>query len=85
MSEVRVCTLVLEYNYTKLGESLGTVWLYNGDGRPALSLSLPLNEISNWVKIAGPVDYELAETIHGNLKLFFKGSGIDVIDEGIAD
>jgi len=38
-----------------------------------------------WVKIAGPIDYELAAGIHAKLKEFFETCGVTVIDEGIAD
>lgn len=85
MSEIRICTLVLEYNYSRPGASLGSVWLFNGDGTSSLSQSSPLDTLPNWVKVAGPVDYDLANTIHGNLKRFFEHNGVSVIDEGIAD
>lgn len=85
MNEIRTCTLVLEYNYSKSGVSLGSVWLFNGDGTSALKNSSPLDTLPNWFKVAGPVDYELANAIHAALKRFFEQSGVTVIDEGIAD
>ena len=85
MSEIRTCTLVLEYNYSKPGVSLGSVWLFNGDGTSALSQSASLDTLPNWVKVAGPIDYEIASTLHGNLKRFFEQCGVSVIDEGVAD
>ncbi len=86
MSEARTCTLVLEFNYSKPGgASLGSVWLFDGDGTAALQQSAPLETLPHWVKVAGPIDYELANSIHGALKRFFEQSGVTVIDEGIAD
>lgn len=85
MNEIRTCTLVLEYNYSKPGVSLGSVWLFDGDGRSSLNQSASLETLPNWVKVAGPIDYELAGTIHQNLKKFFEECGVSVIDEGVAD
>ena len=85
MNEIRTCTLVLEFNYSKPGVSLGSVWLFNGDGGSALKDSAPLETLPNWFKVAGPIDYELANTIHAALKKFFEHSGVPIIDEGIAD
>jgi hypothetical protein len=85
MNEICTCTLVLEYNYSKPGVSLGSVWLFNGDGASALENTAPLDTLPNWFKVAGPVDYELANAIHAALKKFFEQSGVAVIDEGIAD
>lgn len=82
---MKTCTLVLEYNYSKPGESLGTVWLFNGDGTADLENEAPLSTLPNWIKIVGPVDYEAANGIHGALKKFFEQSGVAVIDEGVAD
>ena len=85
MNEIRTCTLVLEYNYNKPGVSLGSVWLFDGDGTAALQQSAPLETVPHWVKVTGPIDYALANSIHGALKRFFQQSGVTVIDEGIAD
>lgn len=85
MKEIRTCTLVLEYNYSKPGVSLGSVWLFNGDGTSALETSASLDTLPNWFKVAGPVDYELANAIHASLKKFFEQAGVSVIDEGISD
>jgi len=82
---VNKCTLALEYNYSSTQLSLGTVWLFNGDGRSDLERDEPLEVSKEWVKIAGPIDYELAADIHAKLKGFFKTHGVTVIDEGIAD
>jgi len=85
MSEIRACTLVLEYNYSKPGTSFGSVWLLNGDGTSDLEGDESLEDLPQWVKIVGPIDYELAKTIHTALKKFFEQNSIDVIDKGIAD
>ena len=85
MNEIRTCTLVIEFNYSKPGVSLGSVWLFNGDGTAALQHSAPLETFPNWVKVVGPIDYEVANSIHAALKSFFQQNGVTVIDEGVAD
>lgn len=85
MSEIRTCTLVLEYNYSRPSVSLGSVWLFNGDGTSALEKSAPLDTLPNWVKVAGPIDYDLAATIRSALKKFFEQNGVTVIDDSVAD
>ena len=85
MNGIRLCTVVLEYNYSKPGTSLGSVWLFNGDGTAGLEGSAPLEALPGWIRIAGPLDYESANEIHSRLKKFFEQSGVTVIDEGVAD
>jgi hypothetical protein len=85
MTGLTICTLVLEFNYGEPGDSLGSVWLFNGDGSSHLESSQPLVAISGWTRIAGPIDYEVAAGIQSSLKGFFRRSGIKVIDDAIAD
>jgi hypothetical protein len=82
---MHTCTLVLEYNYGKPEESLGSVWLFNGDGRANLQEDSPLGTLPSWVKVVGPIQHELATSIHAALKRFLEQSGVVVIDEGVAD
>lgn len=84
-SPLSICTLVLEFNYAKPGTSLGSVWLFSGDGSHDLEEAVPLDSLPNWVKIVGPIDYETASKIHAALKTFLERSGVVVIDEGVAD
>ena len=79
------CTLALQFNYTKKLDSQGTVWIFNGDGRSDLAQPEPLDEMPGWTRVAGPLPFEMAGSIHGALKDFFTRSGVTVIDEGIAD
>ncbi len=85
MTGLTHCTLVLEFNYGKPESSLGSVWLFNGDGLPYLESSEPLASNPGWIRVAGPIDYETAAGIHSSLKRFLEGCGVNVIDEGIAD
>lgn len=85
MSGLSQCTLVLEFNYGKPGSSLGSVWLFKGDGTRDLALETPLTALPGWVRIAGPVDYELAGSIHSAIKVFLEESGVAVAVEAIAD
>jgi hypothetical protein len=86
MNGISICTLVLEFNYSeKPSNSLGTVWLYNGDGSNVLTQDKPIESIPNWVKIVGPIDYNIAKQIQIALKIFFISSGVSVIDHGITD
>ena len=41
--------------------------------------------IPGWARIAGPIDLDLASSIHSALKSFFERCGIVVIDQTIAD
>jgi hypothetical protein len=59
-----LCTVVLEFNYGEPRESLGSVWLFSGDGTQDLALSAPLGSLPGWVRIVGPIDYESARHIH---------------------
>ena len=45
----------------------------------------PLVELPGFLKVVGPIDYEIASQIHGALKTFFEQSGATVMDKGIAD
>lgn len=85
MSGLTHCTLVLEFNYGKPGTALGSVWLFNGDGTQDLASDAPLATLPRWVRIAGPIDYEVASAIHMTLKLFLEESGVTVIADAIAD
>lgn len=82
---LRCCTVVLEFNYGDPGSSLGSVWLRNGDGRPDFESDEPLESLPGWVRIVGPIDYDLASSIQSALAKFLADSGVVVIDEGIAD
>jgi hypothetical protein len=79
---MQTCTLVWEYNYTPVGakESFGSVWIFAGDGREDLERRLP-----GWVKVAGPINLDLATRIHESLKDFFIQNEVEVLDKGIAD
>ena len=79
------CTLVLEFNYGKPGTSLGSIWLFDGNGLPHLESSEPLDSIPGWRRVAGPIDYETAAGIHSSLKKYLEGCGVTVIAEGVAD
>jgi len=59
--------------------------MFNGDGRAILQEDLPLDSLPGWVKVVGPIEHELASSIHGALKRFLEQSGVEVFDEGIAD
>ncbi|NOS72799.1 MAG: hypothetical protein HOP33_23095 [Verrucomicrobia bacterium] len=85
MSEIRTCTLVLEFIHNEPDEPLGFVWLFNGDGTSVLEQAAAFDTLPDWVKIVGPIDFEIAATIHGNLKRFFEQCGVSVIDESFAD
>ena len=82
---MQTCTVVLQFNYDHPGTSLGSVWLFNGNGTEDLQQSTPLASLPNWTRVVGPVDYELASSVHGALKRFFERNGVVVIDEGVAD
>ena len=81
---MKTCTLVLEYNYAKKA-GLGTVWIFNGDGLRELDRPEPMQELQGWTRVAGPLPYEMADSIHAALKDFFTKSGVAVLDKGIAD
>jgi hypothetical protein len=85
MSGLMHCTLVLEYNYGKPGTSLGSVWLLNGDGTDDLVSSTPLTSLPGWVRIVGPIDYEVAAVITSNIHQFLEQCGVVVIADAIAD
>ena len=88
-SSLTTCTLVLEYNYNDLDESpdtdRGSVWLIGGDGRPSPRQEEPLCSLPGWTKVVGPVELEIASSIHAALKGFFGNNGVTVFDEGVAD
>ena len=79
------CTLVLEYNYAKKSAGDGTVWIFSGDGSADLARSEPFQQMSGWIKVAGPLPYDTAAGIQQALKDFFTRSGVGVIDKGVAD
>ena len=79
------CTVVLEFNYGEPRSSMGSVWLYNGDGTQDLEGSAPLASLAGWVRVIGPVDLELARRVHSSLTQFLAQNGVAVIDEGVAD
>ncbi|HEY4414718.1 MAG TPA: hypothetical protein VGO57_03415 [Verrucomicrobiae bacterium] len=85
MNQLLTYTLVLEYNYVATGESLGSVWLFYGDGTSDLTKTETMESMPGWLKIIGPVDYEIASDVQANLKVFFERNGQKVIDKGIAD
>jgi hypothetical protein len=89
MIQLHTCTLVLEYNYSETDvqadEDKGSVWLFAGDGRSSLAQPEPVCELPGWTRIAGPIDLELASSIHAALKSFLESNGVTVIDQGIAD
>jgi hypothetical protein len=86
MAGIQICTLVLEYNYSRRpSDSLGTVWLCNGDGTSDLFRDESLEIHPQWIKIVGPIQLDDASAIHAALKKFFEENGVSVIDEGIAD
>ncbi len=85
MTGLTLCTLVLQFNYGKPEDLLGSVWLFNGDGVPDLESSDPLGSTSGWTRLVGPIDYNAAAKIHASLKKFLEESGVTVIDEGVAD
>ncbi|MDR2902294.1 MAG: hypothetical protein LBU87_04220 [Lactobacillales bacterium] len=73
-------TLVWQYNYGHHPQKdLASVWICEGN-RPD-----EIPDIHTWIKIIGPVDADLAEEVHKNLKSFFKKQNITVVDEGITD
>lgn len=84
--ESRLCTIVLQFNSSRnLELTLGSVWLFNGNGVPFLEQLDMETPPPGWAKVVGPIDYEIASSIHSSLKSFFEQSGVTVIDEGIAD
>ena len=85
MKCLSICTVVLEYNYGKPGASLGSVWLFNGDGTADFDSPEPLASLPGWVRIVGPIEFAAAGAIHAALKSFFEQSEVTVIDAGIAD
>ncbi|MCP3939437.1 MAG: hypothetical protein GY708_29170 [Actinomycetia bacterium] len=86
MNGLRICTLVLEYNYGESKTSLGSVWLFHGDGSFDLeSSSQPLSTIPGWTRVTGPIDYEVAAGIQSSLKEFLERCGVKVIEDAIAD
>lgn len=82
---LHVCTLVWQYNYGALGGQGASVWVYFGDGRQDLESDAELASLPGWVRLIGPVDTELATSVHGALKLFLLRAGVVVHDEGVAD
>jgi hypothetical protein len=79
-------TLILQYNYGDPGDpSLGSVWAYNGDGSAGWEDARPLEDLPGFVKVVGPIDYEIAARVHAGLKRFFEESGETVLDKGITD
>jgi hypothetical protein len=87
MTGCNTVTIILEFNrHARQSESLlGSVWLYNGDGRAGWEDERTLAELPGFLKVVGPIDYEIASQIHGALKTFFEQSGATVLDKGIAD
>ena len=79
------CTLVLEFNYGAPRSNLGSVWLFGGDGRADLEREEGIAKLPGWCKLVGPIDYEMAASIHRELLAFLRSSGVEVFDEGIAD
>lgn len=82
---MRSCTIVLQYNYGKPRSSLGSVWLFAGDGREDVAIDNEFEELAGWRKVVGPVDYELARSVHSEFISFMQASGVEVFDEGVAD
>lgn len=78
-------TLALEFNHNDTGSSLGTVWLFNGDGSADLAKEDALCSLPGWARIVGPIDQGLAIQIVHSLKAFFEESGVSVMDRGISD
>lgn len=88
MTMCNTVTIILEFNYSDPRRpelTLGSVWLYNGDGHAGWEDERPLVELPGFLKVVGPIDYEIASQIHGALKTFFEQSGTTVLDKGIAD
>ena len=85
MVGLRCCTLVLEFNYGKASASLGSVWILDGDGSVDLTSSSALSSMPGWVKVVGPVDYEIAVSITSSLRQFLEGCGVTVISDAITD
>ena len=79
------CTLVLEYNYGKPGETLGSVWVFNGDGSKSREEAEPFASLPGWSRIAGPLDYEEANRIHVAVSKFLREAGVEVISMAAAD
>ena len=82
---MKQCTLVLEFHYGKPGADRGSVWLFAGDGSAGLESDQPFSELPGWHRLVGPVDYELASDVQRRLTAFLRSSGVEVIDEGVAD
>jgi hypothetical protein len=80
-----VFTVVLEFNHGKHGSSLGSVWLFAGDGRPDLERVEALDGLPGWLRLIGPVEHELASRVQEKLVVFLRSSGVEVIDEAIAE
>lgn len=76
---------MLEFNYGKPGSSLGSVWLFKGDGSEDLESDSPFASLPGWVRIVGPIDYEVAGAIHAALKAFLEESGVTVLADATAD
>ncbi len=85
MKGMTTCTLVLEFNYGEPKSSLGSVWLFNGDGSSHLESDEPFDSIPGWARIAGPLDYNVAAGIHRSLCRFLESCGVMVIDDAVAD
>jgi hypothetical protein len=82
---MRACTVVLQFNYGPPRSSLGSVWVFAGDGREDLASDSELEELAGWRKSVGPVDYDLASGIQREIVLFMRAAGVEVFDEGVAD
>ena len=77
--------MVLEFNHGKRGSSLGSVWLFAGDGRPDLERVEALEGLPGWSRLIGPVEPELASSVQEKLVAFLRSTGVEVVDDAIAE
>lgn len=88
MSGLKQCTIVLEFNYGEPSAktSLGSVWLFEGDGRHVFEEEeSELSDLQGWIRVAGPIDFDLADNISSNLRKFLESCGVLVIEETVTD
>ena len=76
-------TILLVHHEDVAPKAVGSTWLFSGDGRE--SMRKGWEEANGWVKVAGPVDLQVAFEIREALTQFFKTSGVDVLQEAAAD
>lgn len=84
MKGLGLCTLVVEFKYTRTSKGLGAVWIFAGNGTEDLESEDDLKDLPGWFQLVDDLDDERAATIHKNLKEFLVVNGVEVISEGIA-